>query len=246
MNRVYIRLYGNLINLSKIKEKNFTFEFTVSTSVKDIVESLGIPHTEVSLVLVDDKSVGWNFNPSNNSRISYYPFFYAIDISKISKVYYKVEKLKFICDVHLGRLSKYLRMLGFDCYYKNDLSDEDIIQLSLREKRIILTMDRGILKNKKVTYGLLIRSKDIFEQTKEAVDRFNLYSKIKPLTRCLECNKKLKKISRKTASKTFPYLKDKYYKEFYLCPACNKIYYKGSHYERMKKILKDFCNSYFP
>jgi len=239
MNKITVRVYGNLKNLLKKKfsSPEIIYNFLLPTTVKDLIESLGIPHTEVELILLNGKSCNWNKKITDNSRLSVYPHFYHINIFKISKITHKPKKLKFIADVHLGRLAKYLRILGFDCLYQNDYPDEKIIKIATKEKRIILTMDRGILKHTNVTYGQLIRSKKVKEQLKEVMDRFNLQNKKKPFTLCIECNTKFKKISRKEASKTFPYLNDKYYKEFYKCHSCKKIYYKGSHYYRMLKEL---------
>ncbi len=239
MSSINIRIYGNLRDLLKKKYCNgeISYHFLLPTTLKDVVESLGIPHTEVGLLLVNGKSYGWNKKISDGARLCIYPFFFQIDISGISRVIYKARKLKFIADVHLGRLAKYLRILGFDCLYQNNYPDEKIIEIALKEKRIILTMDRGILKHTRVKHGQLIRSKNVKEQLNEVMERFNLEEKKRPFTLCLDCNRKLEKISRREASKTFHYLKDRYYKEFYRCPDCRKVYYKGSHYYRMIKEL---------
>ncbi|MGC8770429.1 MAG: Mut7-C RNAse domain-containing protein [Brevinematia bacterium] len=240
MNKVYIRLYGGLNKLVSLKFQNkVEYDFLLPTTVKDIIESMGIPHTEVSLILLDNHSVGWDTKVKNNSRISFFPFFYSFDVSKLSKVYVTPKKLKFICDVHLGKLAKYLRILGFDCLYRNNLSDEEIINTGVKEKRIILTMDRGILKNGKVKFGALISNKKLKEQLIELNDRFQIYSKAKILSRCIICNKKLIKVNRKKASERFNYLKDKYYKDFLYCKECKRIYYKGSHYKKMLNFLEN-------
>lgn len=240
MNKVYIRLYGNLNKLVSSKFQNeFEYNFLLPTTVKDIIESLGIPHTEISLILLDGHSVGWNAKIKNNSRISFFPFFHSFDISKLSMVYIIPKKLKFICDVHLGKLAKYLRILGFDCLYRNNLSDEEIINTGVKEKRIILTMDRGILKNSRVKYGALIVNKKLKDQLIELNDRFEIYSKAKILSRCIICNKKLIKVNRKKASEKFKYLEDRHYKEFLYCKECKRIYYKGSHYKKMLNFLEN-------
>jgi hypothetical protein len=240
--KCFIRFYGELKNLisGKQNKHELKFEFEIKTTTKDVVESFGIPHTEVSLILLNGESAGWNKIIDDNDRLSVFPFFYQLDIKNISKVFWQPEKLKFIADVHLGRLAKYLRILGFDCLYQNDFSDEYIIETSIKEKRIILTMDRGILKNSRVKYGFLVKSKKVKEQLRNVMDRFDLYGKTRPFSLCIDCNEKLNRISRNEASKVFTYLGDEYYKEFYRCPSCNKVYYKGSHYERMFEKLKEF------
>ncbi|MGC8765843.1 MAG: Mut7-C RNAse domain-containing protein [Brevinematia bacterium] len=240
MNRIcYVRVYGDLRYLlhKKYRDGEITIKFLLSASVKDIIESLGIPHTEVGLVLLNGISADWNEKISDGSRLAVYPFFYNVDIKTISRVYWQPERIRFVSDVHLGRLSKYLRILGFDCVYQNNFEDEEIIEIAHREKRIILTKDRGILKNNRVKYGLLLRSKNTKEQLKEVMERFDLEAKKKPFTRCINCNQKLKKISRKEAMGVFSYLSDRYYTDFYRCSLCKKVYYKGSHYYRMLKEI---------
>ncbi|MCX7820547.1 MAG: Mut7-C ubiquitin/RNAse domain-containing protein [Brevinematales bacterium] len=240
MNRLYVRLYGNLNQLVEQKyQTSFVYTFLLDTTLKDVIESIGIPHTEIGLILLDNKSVGWKTKVRDKARVSFFPLFYSFDVSKISKVYVKLPKLKFICDVHLGKLAKYLRIMGFDCLYENNYKDEEIIKIGTSERRIILTMDRGILKNSKVKYGALIRSKNLRDQLRELDERFNIGKNKKLLSRCILCNKKLKPTTRKKATKKFAYLNDKFYSGFFYCSHCDKIYYKGSHYKKMLDYLEN-------
>jgi len=139
--------------------KAFDYAFYGRPSVKDVVEAIGVPHPEIDLILVDDKSVNFEHLMWGGERVAVYPVFERFDISPL--VYLRPKPLqvtKFIFDVHLGKLARYLRLFGFDTLYRNDLEDPEIIGISLNENRIILTRDLGILKTSRVTHGYWVRS----------------------------------------------------------------------------------------
>ena len=139
--------------------------------------------------------------------------------------------------MHLGSLVKYMRMLGLDTLYRNDYTNDELVKISHDEKRTILTKDRSILKRNDVTHGYWVRSAEPEEQVKEIIDRFNLKDNIKEFSRCLQCNSGLvKKEKTEIEARLPPKVKERI-NEFNYCPACDKIYWKGSHYEKMKKIL---------
>lgn len=151
-----------------------------------------------------------------------------------------------ILDVHLGKLAKMLRMLGFDTEYENDYDDPEIIQRSLKEKRIILTRDRRLLHAKAVTHGYCIRSTNSEEQLREVLDRFDLYSQIRPFYRCMICNNKIRRIEKSSILHRLEPKTILYYDEFFTCEGCNKIYWKGPHHiklkERLDKIKQFYSN----
>ncbi len=149
---------------------NFTYNFMGSPSVKDAVEAIGVPHTEIDLILVNGKSVSFSYHITEGDDISVYPVFESMDIVEVTRLREKPLRVaKFVLDVHLGRLAKNLRMLGFDTLYSNNYSDSEIANISTAENRIILTRDTGLLKNKKVTHGYWIRSQYPKEQLKEVM-----------------------------------------------------------------------------
>jgi uncharacterized protein len=239
--KINIRFYEELNDfLPKEKRKiRFVHNYIDRTSVKDLIESLGIPHTEVDLILVNGKSVGFDYLINDEDDISVYPVFEAFDISNVQHLRPKpLRKPKFICDVHLGRLARYLRMMGFDAYYKNDLSDEEIVKISLKDKRAILTKDRGILKRNEVTHGYFIRATKVEEQVKEVIRRFNLQKEIKEFTRCLECNTELTKIAKEKIAGKLPQKVNQSQEEFFSCPGCGKLYWKGTHYQKMLAFIE--------
>ena len=246
MHKVNLRFYEELNDflLKEKKKKQFSHQFIDRTSVKDLIESLGVPHTEVDLILVNGKSVGLKYLINDGDDISIYPVFESLDISDIQHL--RPEPLrqpKFICDVHLGRLARYLRMMGFNVYYKNDLSDEEIVKISLMDRRAILTKDRGILKRNKVTHGYFVRNTKVEEQTKEILKRFDLQKGINEFTRCLECNSDLMKITREKIVLDLPPKVNQLQEEFYKCPGCGKLYWKGSHHKKMLAFIQSIKNN---
>lgn len=218
--------------------------FKGNPSVKDSVESLGVPHTEIDLILVNGQSVDFNRQLRDGDQVSVYPVFESLDISPLIRLRAKpLRNPRFILDVHLGRLAKKLRMLGFDSLYQNDYTDPVIIDLSLKEKRIILTCDRGILKNKSVTHGYWIRSRQVDEQLREVIHHFDLSSRIDAFWRCMVCNGTVKKVHQKMIEDRLLPRTAQYFNEFYICEGCHRIYWKGSHYQKMEayiqKLVKD-------
>src|SRR3990167_10799559 len=166
--------------------------------------------------------------------------FESLDITNLQRLRAKpLRKLKFILDVHLGTLAKYMRILGFDSLYKNNYKDEEIVDISLKEKRTILTRDRGILKRSEVTHGYWIRSTKTDTQIIEVIKRFDLKEQIKELSRCLLCNSLLKKISKEKIIDRLPRKVREFQNEFYYCKACDKIFWKGSHYTKMMKTIEN-------
>jgi hypothetical protein len=220
------------------RRQSFTVTFTGNPSVKDVIESLGVPHVEVDMILVNSMSVSFNYKVKNEDVISVYPVFESLDISNVTHLRGKpLREIRFISDVHLGKLVKYLRLYGFDTYYEKDISDNDIISISVSDKRIILTRDRGLLKNKRVTHGYWIRSSVTGEQFKEVFERFDLMSSLQPFTRCMECNTLLENVPKEEISGYLQPNTRKFYRKFKRCAGCERIYWEGSHYEKMKKQI---------
>jgi uncharacterized protein with PIN domain len=220
------------------RKKSFTYRFSGSPSVKDAIEAIGIPHSEVDLILVNGESVTFNHKLSEKDHVSVYPVFESFDISTVNRLRVKpLRETRFILDVHLGKLAKYLRMAGFDTLYERYYSDSEIVDIATKEKRIILTRDVGVLKYKTVTHGYWIRSQDPIEQFREVIRRFNLFNHFRPFQRCMHCNGVIEKASK---SQVIHHLKPRtrqYYNDFYRCARCNKVYWKGSHVKRMLELM---------
>jgi uncharacterized protein with PIN domain len=242
-NSADFRFYEELNDFLPEGKRKTTFSvfFKGNPAVKDTIESTGVPHTEIDLILVNSKSVDFSYLLKNGDRVSVYPVFESLDISSAAHLRAKpLRRTKFILDVHLGKLANYLRMLGFDTLYKNNYHDRQIVSTAGAEKRIILTRDVGMLKIKEVTHGYWIRSQDPKKQLEEVVSRFDLKSSIKPFHRCMTCNGIIKKVDKESIRDDLEEMTKKYYSDFYRCGSCGKIYWRGSHYQKMINLIEGF------
>jgi hypothetical protein len=243
--KVSIKFYGSLQDFFKNKSSSkIEHKFLDSRSVKDLIESYNVPHTEVDVILVNNKSVDFSYLIKDGDSIKVYPPGYLSERTDVKRLYKQVRgEPKFICDVHLGTLARKLRKFGLDVRYDNSFSDETIAEISVKEKRIILTRDIGLLKRKEVRYGYFVRSEETDDQAKEILENFKLVKYIKPFTRCLDCGNKIKRISRKIVKTKLP---DHTFEEgmiFFYCSNCDKIYWEGSHVLRMWEGLKFLLKS---
>jgi uncharacterized protein len=246
MHKISIRFYEELNDFLPIEKqkKRFEHNYIDRTSVKDLIESLGVPHAEVDLILINGKSVGFDYLINDDDDISVYPVFESIDITDLQHLRPKpLRKPKFVADVHLGRLARYMRMLGFDTLYKNNIDDDEIVNISVDEKRTILTRDRNILKRSVVTHGYFVRNIKIKKQLIEILNRFNLENQIKEFTRCIECNTILEPISKEEIIDKLPLKVSESQGFFSICPGCKKIYWKGTHHHKMNAFIQSFKNS---
>lgn len=236
MKHVCLRFYAELNDLlpTHLRYTTITHFFTNRSSVKDLIESLGVPHTEIDLILVNGESVDFTYLVQAGDRISVYPVFEAIDISPIVRV--RPQPLRgprFVLDTHLGRLARYLRMLGFDTLYRNDYTDDALAHLASVDHRILLTRDPGLLKRSIITHGYRIRSSDPRQQIGEVLERFDLRGAIAPFARCLRCNTPLQVVRKEEIADQLPPRTRILYDEFRQCSTCGRVYWQGSHYRRM-------------
>ncbi len=212
--------------------------FYVPASVKDMIESFGIPHAEVDLVLVNGESSDFARLVKNGDRVAVYPVFESIDITPVLRVRPQpLREPKFVLDVHLGRLAGYLRMLGFDTVYANEAGDLELVRISAEQRRILLTRDRGVLKHSAVTHGYWLRETDSRRQAEEVVRRFDLARSLRPLTRCMVCNETLKEVSRAEVEERAPKETLEWCNEFRECGGCRRVYWEGSHSRRMRQWI---------
>ena len=244
MAKVIIRFYEELNDFipKQNKKERFEVTFIKGCTIKALIEDLGVPHTEVDLILVNGASVAFSYKLAEGDRISVYPVFESLDIGAISRVRPQpLRTIKFILDVHLGKLAAYLRMLGFDSLYTNSYTDEELTRKSHQEKRIILTRDRGLLKRKTVTHACLVRSQNAKMQLHEVVHRLDLLESMKPFTLCLKCNRSLEKVSTEIISSLVPQGVLSRNIRYALCPSCKRIYWRGSHWEDMNRFINLLC-----
>ncbi|RPI99759.1 MAG: twitching motility protein PilT [Chloroflexi bacterium] len=236
------RFYAELNDFLPLTRRQiaFTHRFEGRISIKDMIESLGVPHTEIDLILVNGASVDFAYLVQDGDRISVYPVFESFDIKSLVRV--RPEPLrepKFVLDVHLGRLTAYMRMLGFDALFPENYDDENLARISATEHRTLLTRDRGLLKRKMVTHGYCVRETDSRKQVSEVLRRFDLYRLIAPFQRCVHCNGLLEAVDKAAIHDRLEPDTLAYYDEFRRCPTCDRIYWKGTHYDRMQQFIQE-------
>jgi uncharacterized protein with PIN domain len=238
---VELRFYEELNDFlpRERRKTSFLHRFRGTRSIKDLIESLGVPHTEIDVILVDGESVDFEYRVTGGERVAVYPTFERFDVSSLTRL--RPEPLrepKFIVDVHLGKLARYLRLLGFDTVYERDLDDAAIASRSQAERRIVLTRDRGLLKRSAVTHGHAVRSMDPDTQLLEIVDAFDLRERIAPLSRCLKCNGRVREVERELVEHRLPKYTRLSYDRFHRCEDCGAVFWAGAHFERLRSLIE--------
>jgi uncharacterized protein with PIN domain len=245
MNSATFRFYAEL-NVFLPPEKRavaFVQPFHQHPSVKDLIESLGVPHPEVDLILVNGNSVDFGYQVHHGDSVSVYPMFEALDITPVLRVRPRpLRETLFVLDIHLGKLAAYLRMLGFDTLYRNDYADDQLAAISQSEGRILLTKDRGLLKRSQVSHGYCVRQTNPRWQLQEIVQRFDLARSMAPFQRCLRCNGRLQSMPKDRVLDKIPPRTQERFEEFHACQQCQQVYWKGSHYEMMRGFIQEGLN----
>jgi uncharacterized protein len=195
-------------------------------SLKHLIESLGVPHVEVGEVRQAGQPILLSLCPQEGARLEVHP----------SPPGCPVEP-RFLVDNHLGRLAAFLRMLGFDCLYQNDYQDDEMAALLADDPRILLSRDRRLLMRKVVQVGYCPRACEPHDQLCEVVRRFDLIDRIQPFHRCLRCNTPLVQVDKAAVLYRLEPLTRRYFDDFHLCPSCNQVYWKGSHYFKMEQLV---------
>lgn len=243
MPQATFRFYAELNDFLPVQRRQVAFlsAFQGQPSIKDAVEALGVPHTEIDLILINGISVDFSHPVTDGDQVSVYPVFEGLDISPLMRLRpAPLRNPSFVLDTHLGRLATYLRLLGFDALYWNDYEDEQLAFISSTERRILLTKDRGLLKRKLVTHGYCVRSSNPRSQIKEVMDRFDLAGAVAPFRRCLRCNGLLVEVEKKEIEERLPPDTGRYFQEFFRCASCDQLYWRGSHYEALQRKIVEF------
>jgi uncharacterized protein with PIN domain len=209
-----------------------------AATTKHMIEALGVPHTEVELVLVNGESVGFDRLLEEGDRVSVYPKFERFDISPLLRVRERpLRRLRFVADAHLGGLARLLRMAGFDTLYDNNFDDSEIEDIALEQERVVLTRDRELLKRRTITHGCYVHSLKAAHQLREMVDRLDLAASMEPFTLCLHCNAPLRDVPKSEVVDQLPPSVRELHEEFNTCDVCHRVFWKGSHYHRMTALL---------
>ena len=237
-----VRFYAELNDLlpPAWRQRTIRYRFSGTPAVKDAVEALGVPHTEVELILVNGVPVGFDHRLHGGERVAVYPVFERFDVTSLLRLRpVPLREPRFVCDVHLGKLARRLRILGFDTAWAADLSDDRIAALAAAEGRIVLTRDRGLLKRNTVRRGCWIRSTHVREQLREVVQRLDLRGRFRPFLRCPRCNGEVRPVPAAAVATLVPPRVRREQHAFRRCADCGQVYWSGSHVARLRREFRE-------
>ena len=240
-----LRFYAELNNFLPPPQRSLPLRhhFALPASVKDIFESIGVPHPEVELILLNGTPADFSRLVHDGDRVSIYPAFRALDLSPLPQLRPPLGEHRFVLDAHLGRLATWLRVLGFDAAYENSCEDKELARISHEQKRILLTRDRGLLKRSEVVYGYFVRATEAKQQAVEVLRRFDLFASAAPFQRCLRCNALLEAVAKERILERLQPRTRQHYDAFRICPACQRIYWAGSHYEHLNQFVREVLST---
>lgn len=236
---VRLHVYGDLDFFlpSRTRDGRVERHLSEKTSVKDVIESCGIPHPEVDLILVDGKAVDFTYAVTSDAEMDLYP-------PGIQSSHFKEKRLQahtiraFVADGHLGKLVRDLRLLGIDIAYDPAAEDRQLVEIASRSNRALLTRDRRLLMHAAVQHGYYLRSQNPLEQTIEVLRRFDLGPTLSPFSRCLRCNALLEPAEKEKIIGQLEPLTKIHYDEFRRCTGCAQVYWSGSHFTELQKRLE--------
>ncbi|MBW8831908.1 MAG: Mut7-C ubiquitin/RNAse domain-containing protein [Burkholderiales bacterium] len=211
-----------------------------AATTKHMIEALGVPHTEVELILLNGESVDFSVLLHDGDRVAVYPKFEALDVTPLLRVREQPLRVtRFVADAHLGGLAHLLRMTGFDTLYDNHFRDDEIERIAGEQGRIVLTRDRDLLKRRGVTHGCYVRALQSAQQLREVFDRLDLVRSARPFTLCMSCNEPLHPIAKALIEPTLPPRVRESYERFSTCDVCRRVFWEGSHWQRMRTMVDD-------
>ena len=211
-----------------------------AATTKHMIGALGVPHTEVELILVNGESAGFDRLLRDGDRVAVYPKFEALDITPLLRVReWPLRLTHFVADAHLGGLARLLRMAGFDTLYRNDYMDNDIADISVKEGRIVLTRDRELLKQRSITHGCYVHALKPAQQFREIVNRLDLARSMRPFRLCINCNVPLRAVDKALIFERLPPSVQENYERFTTCDLCGRVFWQGSHWKRMQALLDE-------
>jgi uncharacterized protein with PIN domain len=234
------RFYGELNDFLPRERRGHAFATPCAraATTKHMIEALGVPHTEVELVLVNGASSGLEQLLEDGDRVAVYPRFTALDVAPLVRVREQpAGRMRFVADAHLGGLARLLRMAGFDTIYDNSIHDDEIEERAIEDGRVVLTRDRELLKRRGVEYGCYVRALHAQEQLREVFERYGLAERARPFTLCLHCNAPLRSVPKAEVLERLPPTVRELHEEFSTCAVCHRVFWKGSHWKRMAGML---------
>lgn len=211
-----------------------------TATTKHMIEALGVPHTEVELILVNGESVGFERQIREGDRVAVYPKFEAFDIGELLRVRERpLRRTRFVADAHFGGLARLLRMAGFDTLYDNACDDAGIEAIAVRDGRIVLTRDRELLKRRAITHGCYVRGLSSREQLRAVFDRLDLAASARPFTLCMHCNAPLREADKAEVLDRLPPKVRERHRRFTTCDVCRRVFWQGTHWQRMRSLIQD-------
>ncbi len=240
-NCLYLIFHGNTRDLVRLPLQEGMVQYPLNrrAAIKDIIEAAGVPHTEVGRIVWAGRDLTFHCIPVGGEQIHLYPFTNTISVTRATVLRPEpFAGLKFLVDTNAAKLARNLRMAGIDAASVPAAGNLDIARLAILEERIVLTRNRELLKVRTITFGQLLRSENPLQQLAEVVQRYNLQSRIRPFSRCLHCNAVLRPVAKEQIIDRLEPLTKKYYNDFKQCEMCTKIYWRGSHHERMAGMIR--------
>lgn len=232
------RFYGPLNDFLPWQWRGSRFAHALRgpASVKDVIESLGVPHPEVDIIIVNGQPADFAYRMQDGDEVAVYPVFHRVDITGVRRVGTDPpQPVRFVLDVHLRKLAALLRLAGFDTLLRAE--DAEVANVSAAEGRVALTRDIGLLKRSVIQHGYWIRQTNPELQLVEVLQRFDLAERMDPFVRCMECNTLLVPVDVDTVAERLPPGTRECFSRFHRCPGCDRIYWQGSHYDRLVRLL---------
>lgn len=243
MSQATFRFYEELNDFlpEENRKRDFEVPFSPTCRTGDVIASLGIPHEQIDLILVDGISVPLDHLLEGGERVSVYPVFESFDIRAVKYPGTSpLRHLTFVADGHLGKLARYMRLLGFDTLFDQSLDTHGLIETAVKEGRVFLTRSRRLLTDGRLIRTILVPGEDLKTQLTSVIQRLDLYEDMQAFSRCMICNARVKRVSKESVAHRLPPKVRLKQKTYFLCPSCNRIYWKGTHFKRMLRFVRQF------
>jgi uncharacterized protein with PIN domain len=240
MNNVTFRFYARLNEFlpSARRQRSFVVCCHAQSTVKHMIEALGVPHTEVEFILVNNEPAGFNYLLQQEDRVAVYPAFYRLAPAQTASLRPPPPALRFVADAHMGALTRLLRLAGFDTLYYPSISDDEIAHYCASEQYIALTRDRELLKRNQIVHGFYVRSTKPESQLREVFERYELARHAAPFTRCMVCNNTLHPVEKDAVLERLPPRVKEGHNHFLKCSGCERVYWEGTHWDNLRTQLQ--------
>lgn len=230
--------YLNGFLLEARRGQTIDYRFSGCPGIKDPIEALGVPHTEAEAIAVNGTSVDFSYQLLESDRVSVYPACNLPSYLSLKPLREPFHNPAFVLDVHLGKLARLLRLLGMDVLYCNRYNDRELVDISVRDGRALLTRDRRLLFHRRIVYGHYVREIEPLAQAREVINHYQLTPLVKPFTRCINCNGLVSAVDKTAVEYLLASKTVRYYDAFYQCGTCGQVYWKGTHFKGLKEKLR--------